>query len=170
MWWKKSKEFLEATRVRTDEEVKIAYEEWLQDLKDGEGERKEKIEQYTLDLLTNDWTDRTKDYFRLRIEKEELEDLQERLERERESPEDKQKREDDNKRRWSEQKPIVWTSEEKRQMADEDKQRRRKDRVHTFLTLGVILGFVFLMSLCDSGRNRSYDDPDERIPVPRARR
>ena len=42
-------------------------------------------------------------------------------------------------------------------------------RKSTFLTLGVILGFVFLMSLCDSGRDRSYDDPDERIPVPRAR-
>ena len=58
MWWKKSKEFLEATRVRTEEEEKIQYEKWLQNLKDGEDERKEKIEQYTLDLLTNDWTDR----------------------------------------------------------------------------------------------------------------
>ena len=67
MQWKKSKEFLEATRIRTDEGVKIAFEEWLQDLKDGEGKRKEKIEQYTLDLLTNDWTDRTGDYFRLSV-------------------------------------------------------------------------------------------------------
>ena len=168
MWWKKSKEFLEATRVRTDEEVKIAYEEWLQDLKDGEGERKEKIKQYYHDMLSNDIED--DDFFRRHSENEALERLQKSLERERESPEDKQKREDDNKRRWSEQPPLVWTDEEKRQMADEDKQRRRKDRVHTFLTLGVILGFVFLMSLCDSGRDRSYDDPDERIPVPRARR
>ena len=87
MQWKKSKEFLEATRIRTDEEVKIAYEEWLQDLKDGEGERKEKIEQYTLDLLTNDWTDRTGDYFRLSVLKKKTQKgLQERLERERESP------------------------------------------------------------------------------------
>ena len=163
MWGKRPK-----LEFWTDEEMKIQNEEWLQNLIDGEDERKEKIKQYYHDMLANDIED--DDYFRRHSENEELERLQESLERERESPEDKQKREDDNKRRWSEQKPIVWTAEEKRQMADEDKQRRRKWRVDTFLTLGVILGFVFLMSLCDSGRDRSYDDPDERIPVPRARR
>ena len=51
-----------------------------------------------------------------------------------------------------------------------EEKEKWKMRKSTFLTLGVILGFVFLMSLCDSGRDRSYDDPDERIPVPRARR
>ena len=54
MWWKKSKEFLEATRVRTDEEMKIQNEEWLQNLIDGEDERKEKIKQYYHDMLAND--------------------------------------------------------------------------------------------------------------------
>ena len=53
-----------------------------------------------------------------------------------------------------------------------EKKEKWKMRKSTFLTLGIILGFPFLMSLCDSGkdRDRSYDDPDERIPVPRARR
>ena len=51
-----------------------------------------------------------------------------------------------------------------------EEKEKWKMRKSTFLTLGVILGFVFLMSLCDSGRDRSYDSPDERIPVPRARR
>jgi len=142
MWGKRPK-----LEFWTDEEMKIQNEEWLQNLIDGEDERKEKIKQYYHDMLANDIED--DDFFRRHSENEELEMLQESLERERESPADKQKREDDNKRRWSEQKPIVWTAEEKRQMADEDKQRRRNWRVHTFLSLGVILGFVFLMSLID---------------------
>ena len=46
-------------------------------------------------------------------------------------------------------------------------QRKKKNGKSTFLTLGIILGFPFLMSLCDSGkdRDRSYDDYYERIPA-----
>ena len=52
-----------------------------------------------------------------------------------------------------------------------EKKEKWKMRKSTFLTLGIILGFPFLMSLCDSGkdRDRSYDDYYERIQVERAR-
>ena len=160
MWGKKVK-----LEYWTDEELKIKNEEWLQKLKDGEDERKEKIKQYYHDMLNNKIED--DDFFRRHSENQELKMLQESLERERESDADKQKREEDKKRRCNEQKPPVWTAEEKRQMADEDKQRRWKMRKSTFLSLGVILGFPFLMSLCDSSKDRdpSNDDYYERIPA-----
>ncbi len=167
MWWRKKIKL----EYWTDEEMRIKGEEWLQHLIDGEDERKEKIKQNKIILLYQKIDRSTeegdKEYWRLYYETEQLEDKQKSLERERETDEEKQKREDDfnirndrlmreNARRSKEMEDdrvSKLTIEDKNKIEDEKNKEKWKMRKDTLLTILVVLGIPFLLALCNPSSN-----------------